>query len=138
LIYKIEGDGITLGGGMPLNVDIKIRDNNIHNNYYAGISASYSEAVEIAGNTVYYNWKSPPQALQPQGLGGNIKLNGTRMYPVKDVTIYNNKIHSAAQRGTGIFVGNATNVRISYNDIYLRIGGNQRDEGLESLPGLQQ
>jgi len=118
-IYKIEGDGIVLGGGPPFNVDIKIRDNMINNNYYAGVNASFSETLEITGNTIHYNWKSPPSRLQRSGAGGNIKLNGTLAYPVKDVTIYNNKIHSAAQNGTGILIGNATNIRISYNDVYL-------------------
>lgn len=124
-IYKIQGDGIVLGGGPPFNIDVKIRDNTIQDNYGAGINASFTEAMDIASNLIYHNWKFPPSNWRL--FGGNILLTNTSHigrleYFNKDITIYNNRIHSAVQNGSGIYIGNATNVRITYNDIHLNEG----------------
>jgi len=124
-IYKIEGDAIVLGGGPPFNIDIKIRDNTIQDNYGAGINASFTEAMDVASNLIYHNWKFPPSRWRL--FGGNILLTNTSHigrleYFNKDVTIHNNRIHSAVQNGSGVYIGNATNVRITYNDIHLNEG----------------
>jgi len=118
-IYKISsGNGVDFRG--DLNVNNYVKDNTIYNNDWAGIKISSSQTLEISGNLIYSNWKSPPNST-----GGNIFLAygaGGYEYSNKDVTIYNNRIHSAQYNGTGIYLQNATQVVITYNDVYLNDG----------------
>ncbi len=128
LIYKIgppsapynRGDGIifnsSLGG--PMNIDNKIRDNTIYSCHWSGIKLDHVQNLEITGNLMYSNYQRATN-----GTGGNIylrKSNDTNLdYENKDLVIHNNRVHSAASNGTGIFIQSARNVQITYNDIYL-------------------
>jgi len=127
-IYKIgppsapynKGSGIIFNGslGGPMNIDNKIRDNTIYNCHWSAIRIDHVQNLEITGNLMYSNYQRATN-----GTGGNIYLrrsNDTSLdYENKDIVIHNNKIHSAASNGTGIFIQSARNVRITYNDIYL-------------------
>lgn len=128
VIYKIgqpsapfiRGDGIVLNStsGGPMNIDNKIKDNTIYNCHFSAIKLDHVQTLEISGNLLYANHQRGTN-----GTGGNIYLrrsNDTSLdYENKDIVIHNNKIHSAAQNGTGIFMQSVRNVRVSYNDIYL-------------------
>jgi len=130
IIYKIgppsapynRGDGImfTSSIGGPMNIDNKISDNTIYNCHFSAVKLDHTQNLEITGNLVYANYQRGPLW---NGTGGNIYLrrsNDTTLdYENKDVVIHNNKIHSAAGNGTGIFIQSARNVRITYNDVYL-------------------
>ena len=128
VIYKIgppsapynRGDAIIFNGtiGGPMNIDNKIRDNKIYNCHWSAIRIDHVQNMEITGNLMYANYQRATN-----GTGGNVylrKSNDTNLdYENKDIVIHNNKIHSAASNGTGIFMQSANNVRITYNDIYL-------------------
>jgi len=127
-IYKIgppsppfnRGEGIVINGsiGSAMNIDNKIRDNTIYNCHLSAIRLDHVQNLEITGNIMYANYQRATN-----GTGGNIYLrrsNDTSLdYENKDIVIYNNRIHSAAMNGTGIFIQSARNVRITFNDIYL-------------------
>jgi len=117
-IYKIDGNGIVIAGGSTTqNVNNFIKDNTIYNNHQAGIRVSVLQTLEISGNLIYNNWRNPTTSI-----GGNILLAyeaSSFEYSNKDVTITNNRIHSASNNGTGLYIQHATQVVITYNDIYL-------------------
>jgi parallel beta-helix repeat protein len=118
-IYKTSG-GNGVDFRADLNVNNYVKDNTIYNNDLAGIKVSSCQTLEISGNLIYSNWKNPPNST-----GGNIFLAYQAVgyeYSNKDVTIYNNRIHSAQSNGTGIYMQNATQVVITYNDVYLNGG----------------
>jgi len=127
-IYKIgppstpfnRGSGIVINGsiGSAMNIDNKIRDNTIYNNHFSAISLNHVQNLEITGNLMYANYQRGVN-----GTGGNIyiKMTGDTYldYENKDILIHNNRVHSAAGNGSGIYMQSARNVRITYNDIYL-------------------
>ncbi len=128
LIYKIglqsppydKGVGIVFNSSAsPMNINNQIRDNTIHDVHWSAIRLDHTQNLQISGNIIYYNYQRGGTA----GAGGCIylkKSGDTNLdYDNKDVTIYNNRLHSAAFNGTGIFVESARNVQITYNDIYL-------------------
>jgi len=165
-IYKIgppsspfnRGEGIVINGsiGSAMNIDNKIRDNTIYNCHLSAIRLDHVQNLEITGNIMYANYQRATN-----GTGGNIYLrrsNDTSLdYENKDIVIYNNRIHSAAMNGTGIFIQSARNVRITFNDIYLNdfagiVAGSKlgnvttlcqtyrndiRNNGLHSLPCIE-
>jgi len=120
-IYKIDGNGIVIAGGSATqNVNNFIKENIVYNNHQAGIRVSVVQTLEISGNLIYNNWRNPTTAI-----GGNVLLAyeaSSFEYSNKDVTITNNRIHSAANNGTGLYLQHATQVVITYNDIYLNDG----------------
>jgi len=117
-----RGDGIVFNSslGGPMNKDNKIKDNTIYNCHFSGVKLDHTEILEITGNLLYANFRRGPSW---NGTGGNIYLrrsNDTTLdYENKDIVIHNNRLHSAAGNGTGIFVQSARNVRITSNDVYL-------------------
>ncbi len=124
-IYKIgaslpivTGHGILFRGGPAINIDNKIIDNKIYNNHLTAIRIDHVQTLTISGNVIYYNWRSGQNAT-----GGNILLAqvtaGYMQYWNRDVTIYNNRIHTALGNGSGIYIQNAADIRITYNDVYL-------------------
>jgi parallel beta-helix repeat protein len=126
IIYKIgqvtplKGEGVVINGsvGSALNIGNKIRDNTIYNCYLSGLSLNHVQDLEITGNLMYANYQRGVN-----GTGGNIyiKMTGDPFleYENKDIVIHNNRVHSAAGNGSGIYMQSARNVRITYNDIYL-------------------
>lgn len=117
-----RGDGIVFNSslGGPMNKDNKIKDNTIYNCHFSAIKLDHVENLEISGNLLYANFQRGPSW---NGTGGNIylrKSNDTTLdYENKDIVINNNRLHSAAGNGSGIFIQSARNIRITYNDIYL-------------------
>ncbi|MFH0848183.1 MAG: CFI-box-CTERM domain-containing protein, partial [archaeon] len=115
-----------------MNVDNRITDNTIYNNYLTAIRTDHVQTLLISGNTMYNNWR-----FGPNSTGGNILLAQViasyMQYCNRDVTIYNNRVHTAVTNGTGIYIQNATNVPITYNDIYLNGGA-----GVGAAPGANQ
>lgn len=118
-IYKTSsGNGVDFRPN--LNINNYVKDNTIYNNDFSGIRVSGSQTLEISGNLLYNNWIGASNST-----GGNILLAYEHCYyeySNKEVTIYNNRIHSARQNGTGIYIQNATQVVITYNDVYLNDG----------------
>jgi len=127
-IYKIgppsapfnRGVGIVINGsiGSAMNIDNKIRDNTIYNCHFSAISLNHVQNLEVTGNLMYANYQRGIN-----GTGGNIyiKMTGDTSldYENKDILIHNNRVHSAAGNGSGIYMQSARNARITYNDIYL-------------------
>ena len=128
VIYKIgppvppydRGDAIIIRSyvGSPMNIDNKIRDNTIYNCHFSAIKVDHVQNLEITGNLMYANYQRGVN-----GTGGNIyiKMTGDTFldYENKDILIHNNRVHSAAGNGTGVFMQSARNVRMTFNDIYL-------------------
>jgi len=128
VIYKIgppsapynRGDAIIIRSsvGSPMNIDNKIRDNTIYNCHFSAVKVDHVQNLEITGNLMYANYQRGVN-----GTGGNIyiKMTGDTFldYENKDLLIHNNRVHSAAGNGTGIFMQSSKNARITYNDIYL-------------------
>ncbi len=120
-LTPLMGEAIVLNGtlGSPMNQNNQIQANTIHDCYLSAIRLDHTQNLQISGNIIYYNYQRGGVA----GTGGCIylkKSGDTNLdYDNKDVTIYNNRLHSAAFNGTGIFVESARNVQITYNDIYL-------------------
>ena len=118
-IYKTSsGNGVDFRPN--LNINNYVKDNTIYNNDFSGIRVSGCQTLEISGNLLYNNWIGALNST-----GGNILLAYEPCdyeYSNKEVTIYNNRIHSARQNGTGIYMQNAAQVMITYNDVYLNEG----------------
>jgi hypothetical protein len=87
----------------------------------SAIRLDHTQNLQISGNIVYYNYQRATNRT-----GGCIYLaksgDESLDYENLDVTIYNNRLHSAVYNGTGIFIESARNVQITYNDIYLNAG----------------
>jgi len=118
-IYKTSG-GNAIDFRGDLNINNYVKDNTIYNNAFAGIRASCTQTLEISGNLLYNNWYGSSNST-----GGNILLAYepcSYEYSNREVTIYSNRIHSAVKNGTGIYMQNATQVVITYNDVYLNDG----------------
>jgi len=135
-IYRIgrpgfsKGIGIVIANGTsskPMNTENKIRDNTIYECHFSGIRLDHVENLEITGNLIYANYRR----ILSENLnftGGGILLRQTYdrflAYENKNILISNNRIHSHGRvdpyrNGTGIFIQNGTDIRITYNDIYL-------------------
>jgi parallel beta-helix repeat protein len=118
-IYRTtSGNGVDFRPN--LNINNYVKDNTIYDNDFSGIRVSGCQTLEISGNLLYNNW-----VVASNSTGGNILLAYEHCYyeySNKEVTIYNNRIHSARQNGTGIYIQNATQVVITFNDVYLNDG----------------
>ena len=116
----IRGDGIVFNGtsGGPMNIDNKIKDNTIYNCHLSAIRLDHVQTMEISGNLLYANCqRATNETASTIYLR---KSNDTNLdYENKDIVVNNNRIHSAAQNGTGIYMQSVRNVRVTYNDIYL-------------------
>jgi peptide/nickel transport system substrate-binding protein len=116
----IRGDGIVFNGtsGGPMNIDNKIKDNTIYNCHLSAIRLDHVQTMEISGNVLHANCQRATNRT-----ASTIylrKSNDTNLdYENKDIVINNNRIHSAAGNGTGIYMQSVRNVRVTYNDIYL-------------------
>jgi len=118
-VGSVRGEGIRLTGSSgTVNVDNKIKDNTIRDCHFSGISLDHVENIEISGNLVYANCQKGYNLT-----GGGILLRQVNdrllTYENKNVLISNNRLHTAYRSGTGIFIQNGTDVRITSNDIYL-------------------
>jgi parallel beta-helix repeat protein len=130
-MYRIDkGDGVIVSGGTtdkPMNTENKIKDNTVYECYLSGVRLDHVENLEITGNTIYGNYRIA-LSEDPRFTGGGILLRLTGdpflEYENKNVLISNNRIHSHGRinpyrNGTGIFIVSGTDIRITYNDIYL-------------------
>jgi len=119
----VWGKGIVINNsltrlGGPMNIDNKIKDNTVYNCHLSGIEIDHVRTLEISGNFIYANHQRGVN-----GTGGNIYLRRSNdtylVFENEDIIIHNNKVHSAARNGTGIYLQSVRSLKISYNDIYL-------------------